>query len=177
MQNILLADKNIYLRNVQKEDALLLALWRNDAELQYLAGVQPVTDPVDLETEINSAVKSEKEAFVVVVRKADEKPIGYIRLNFWLGEKIVWLRMVIGKKEDWNKKYGGEALKLLLCWLFNKLNVHKVECETYAYNARALHFFEKAGFKREGIRRKGHFYDGEYHDVVMFGLLKEEYCG
>jgi len=170
---------NIYLRNVKVEDAATIVQWRNDFDLKYLAGVKPI-DQASLETEINFAINSEDEAFIMVVKKLNDEPIGYIRLNRMPSESfkdILWLRMVIGKKEECGKGYGGEALRLVLDWLFNELNIHKVECETFNYNVRAIHFFEKVGFKREGLRRKGHFYNGEYYDVIMFGLLKEEYIG
>ncbi len=165
---------NLYLRNVQPEDASPLLVWRSDPELGYLAGVQKI-DRAGIEAEINSALNSEKEAFIMIVKRADDEPIGYIRLNCWFEtEKIVWLRVVVGRKDLWNRGYGAEAIKLLLNWLFDKQGVHKVECETFVYNARALYFFEKIGFKPEGVRRSAHFYEGSYYDVVMFGLLRED---
>jgi RimJ/RimL family protein N-acetyltransferase len=45
----------------------------------------------------------------------------------------------------------------------------------FAFNPRAIHVYKKLGFKREGVRREVLFWDGEYHDVIVMGLLRREF--
>jgi len=41
-------------------------------------------------------------------------------------------------------------------------------------NLRALYFYERIGFKKEGIQEQGCFYDGSFRDLVMLRILKRE---
>ena len=34
---------------------------------------------------------------------------------------------------------------------------------------------EKTGYKKEGTLRKAHFVDGEFHDEIVYGCLKEDF--
>jgi RimJ/RimL family protein N-acetyltransferase len=44
-----------------------------------------------------------------------------------------------------------------------------------AFNTAALRCYEAVGFRREGVIRKQVFRAGSYHDVVVLGLLREEW--
>jgi UDP-4-amino-4,6-dideoxy-N-acetyl-beta-L-altrosamine N-acetyltransferase len=58
---------------------------------------------------------------------------------------------------------------------FGDLHLHKVCGQVLAVNERSLRFHESLGFRPEGVLRDQHF-DGErYHDIVCFGLLRDEW--
>ncbi len=59
------------------------------------------------------------------------------------------LGILIGEKDAWTKGYG-EALVLLLNWLFNHRRVHRVWVTVQSNNPRAMHVDAKVGFAREG---------------------------
>ncbi len=177
MHNPYLVGQSVYLRPVEIDDATQIQTWHNDPEIRKLAigGRLPYTKDGE-EEDIKNASKSDKAAYLMIVKKSDDKPIGFIRLDFWSPfHGIVWLSMIIGDKNSWRQGYGSDALRAVLRWLFHELNVHRVELETFATNERALKFFKKIGFKQEGVRRQAHFSEGRYHDVVLFSLLKEEF--
>jgi RimJ/RimL family protein N-acetyltransferase len=73
-----------------------------------------------------------------------------------------------------NKGYGQEAVRLLLAFGFEQLNLHRVFLKVYADNARAIHVYEKLGFQTEGRLRDELFRDGAYRDVLVMGLLAGE---
>jgi RimJ/RimL family protein N-acetyltransferase len=54
------------------------------------------------------------------------------------------------------------------------LGYHRLELEIYAFNERALAHAERAGFVREGVKRKAYFRHGDRVDAVMFALLRED---
>ena len=70
---------------------------------------------------------------------------------------------------------GTEAMSVLLDYGFNILNLHRVDLEVFAFNKRARKSYEKLGFKQEGIMRDKLFYDGEFHDAILMGVLKKEF--
>lgn len=60
-------------------------------------------------------------------------------------------------------------------WAFNYANVHKVEIGTVSYNERAIHLYEKLGFKPEGRKRHWVYMNRKYYDLVEYGLLEDEW--
>jgi len=99
--------------------------------------------------------------------------IGLHRINW--KDRHAELAIAIGKKEDWDKGYGTDATLTLLDFAFNRMNLHRIYLRVWDFNQRAIKSYEKCGFKKEGILREGHFEDGKYHDVIMMGILKEEF--
>ena len=177
MNNPFLISKNCYLRPVEINDALLIQTWHNDHELRRLGsgGGLPVTKEKE-EQDIKSSYSSKDEAYLMVIKKENNKAIGFIRINCLTRiSKDVWLRMIIGDKKAWGRGYASEALQSVLKWLFYELNIRRITLETYATNKRALKFFEKMGFKKEGVLREAHYADGKYYDIISYGLLKKEF--
>jgi RimJ/RimL family protein N-acetyltransferase len=177
MRNPYLIGNSVWLRPVEISDAQLIQKWHNDPELRKLAGApRLVSTLTDEEEDIKNASKSDDEVYLMIVKKEDDKSVGFIRLNGLSSfERRVWLRISIGNKASWGKGYGSDAMRYVLKWLFYEMNIHRVELETYSTNERALKFFEYIGFKREGIRREAHFANGRYYDIVCFGLLRGEF--
>jgi RimJ/RimL family protein N-acetyltransferase len=66
------------------------------------------------------------------------------------------------------------AVAVLLGYLFDELEFHRVECEVYGFNGRGAAFFDAAGFVREGVRRSAYHREGEWVDGIRFGLLADE---
>ncbi len=177
MHNPYLIGQRVYIRPVELDDAPLIRTWHNDPEIRKLAigGRLPYTQDFE-EEDIKNAIKSKEQAYLMIVKKVEDKAIGFIRINELRSfDRNVWLRMIIGDKNSWGQGYGSDALRCVLHWLFNELNVYRVEIEIFAFNERALKFFKKIGFKQEGIHRKAHFSEGQYHDIISLGLLREEF--
>jgi RimJ/RimL family protein N-acetyltransferase len=53
--------------------------------------------------------------------------------------------------------------------------MHRVAIGVVGFNEGALRFWERLGFRKEGMQRDGYYVDGCFHDFVMMSLLKEEY--
>jgi RimJ/RimL family protein N-acetyltransferase len=66
------------------------------------------------------------------------------------------------------------AAKLLVRHLVFDLDYHRVQLECYGFNERAIRHAERAGFAREGVRRKAYWRHGEWVDSVLFGLVRED---
>ncbi|NJC21624.1 RimJ/RimL family protein N-acetyltransferase [Arthrobacter pigmenti] len=54
---------------------------------------------------------------------------------------------------------------------FDVVGVHRIGLEVYAFNPRAQRVYEKCGFRMEGRRRDALYWDGEWIDAIMMGLL------
>ena len=70
---------------------------------------------------------------------------------------------------------GTDALRTLLMFLTDELGHHRVIIDPAVENERAMHVYEKVGFRRVGVmRRYERHRDGEWHDGLLMELLAEE---
>ncbi len=80
-------------------------------------------------------------------------------------------------KEHEGKGIMQKCLSAFIDFLFNKLGLNKLEIHFIVANKRSALVAEKAGFKVEGIIRQSYLMNGAYHDIVITGLLKNEWPG
>jgi RimJ/RimL family protein N-acetyltransferase len=66
------------------------------------------------------------------------------------------------------------AARQLVSHLFDELDYHRVQLECYGFNERAIRHAERAGFVKEGVKRKAYWRHGEWVDGVLFGLVRED---
>lgn len=72
--------------------------------------------------------------------------------------------------------FGTEATRLLIGHAFSTVGVHRVELEVYDHNHRARHVYEQVGFTAEGVRRDALLWEGQFHDVIVMGMLSSEWA-
>lgn len=71
----------------------------------------------------------------------------------------------------------GSVIELkLLDYAFNEAGLDKLNCEVLATNQPVIRLHEKFGFVREGVRRQNVIKNGERIDVVLLGILKDEWA-
>jgi len=71
---------------------------------------------------------------------------------------------------------GSDALRAVLSYLLDDLGHHRVIIDPAVGNERAVHVYEKLGFRRVGVmRRYERGADGEWHDGLLMELLAEEF--
>ena len=82
---------------------------------------------------------------------------------------------MIGDKSYWGKGYGREAINLLLQYAFQYRNQHKVWLRVNENNKRAINSYRACGFVEEGRQRSHVWSDGRYVDLILMGVLREEW--
>jgi len=73
------------------------------------------------------------------------------------------------------KGYATEALRILLRYGFWEQRYEKCNSACADVNAASIALHERAGFVREGVRRRVLFINGQYHDDILWGMTREEY--
>jgi ribosomal-protein-alanine N-acetyltransferase len=84
----------------------------------------------------------------------------------------VWFKI---HKDFWRKGYTTEALTKLLDFGFNDLKLHRIESGCAVENIASSKVLEKAGMKREGMKRKKLPIRGEWKDNYFYGILEEDF--
>lgn len=108
--------------------------------------------------------------------QVDGRAVGDIDL-FGIDERNRRATVGIGiwRADDRGNGYGYDALRTLVRWAFEHLNLHRIELSCDPENAPALRVYERCGFVVEGRRRKRHYELGAYHDELIMGLLRDEF--
>ncbi|CAL1712835.1 unnamed protein product [Somion occarium] len=78
-------------------------------------------------------------------------------------------------KSQWGKGYGSEILKFVVDYAFRGLALHRLSLGVFDNNNRATSLYKKVGFVEEGRIRKANWVDGEWRDVILMGILEDEW--
>jgi RimJ/RimL family protein N-acetyltransferase len=169
--------KRCYLSPLNPEDAQMYAAWLADMEVaQYLTVAYQIIG-VDQEREILEKFVRQGDHFAIVDGKTDEPIGGCGFLNLDHLNRTAEVGIFIGEKSCWNKGYGEEAIRLLLDYAFNILNLDNIMLNVYAYNTRAIRCYRKIGFKEIGRRRRARRIQGRSYDIIFMDILAEEFTG
>lgn len=108
-----------------------------------------------------------------VVARDDGRLVGDISLHVPAPEdRGGWVAIMMGER---GRGFGTDAMRLICRVGFETMNLHRIELDVVASNARAVHVYEKVGFRHEGRRRACYFWGGKYEDYLIMGLLRDEY--
>jgi len=112
---------------------------------------------------------------VIIATKADN-PIGWINRHGEMRTPDTWnVGIDICEDDMLNKGLGSEALGLWVDYLFTNSTVHPIGLDTWSFNPRMRYVAEKAGFISQSLQREVIKWDGQWRDLVHFGLLRHEW--
>ena len=72
------------------------------------------------------------------------------------------------------RRLADDAARLLQHHLIRELGFHRIELEIYGFNERAQRHAERAGFVREGVKRKAYARGDGWVDGVLYALVAED---
>jgi RimJ/RimL family protein N-acetyltransferase len=159
------------------EDAEQWAQWDNDLEVTLPLGDEAYTPfPLSKSEEVMAGIlRRQDHVFGVVDLETDELIGRGMLFDLDLVNRKAMLGIVIGAKAYWGQGYGQEAVRLLLEYAFSLLNLNSVMLGTFSFNRRAIHCYERVGFKEIGRRRQARIIGDRKHDVVLMDILAEEF--
>ena len=115
-------------------------------------------------------------AYTFIIQHAsNQKEMGLICLkmgNPKYNRAEVWFKLHV---DFWNHGYASEALKAILNFGFDKLQLHRIEAGCAVDNVGSIKVLEKAGFTREGRGRQVLPLKSGWSDNFEYGLLRSEH--
>ena len=157
--------------------AFLTELAAHEAVEPFLAAVSPWSED-ELATEIERS-QAEPERHGRLVLEAAEGD-GWAPAGAFAYEvanrrsRIAHLFGVMLHPDFRGRGLAEAATRLLVRHLVYDLDYHRVQLEVYGFNERGMRIFERAGFVREGARRRAYHRHGDWHDGVLFGIVRED---
>ena len=163
----------VILRPQREEDAEYFAHWYNDPEVMFECGFY---EPTTLEEELKRIHSPGSDSEWYTVTDLDGNIVGETGLlRMWPHWRCADMSIIIPNPAHQGKGYGGEATHLMLDRAFGYHNMNRVAIGVVGLNTPALAFYDKIGFKKEGIQEQGYYHNGAFSDFVMMRILRSEY--
>ncbi|WP_124727911.1 GNAT family N-acetyltransferase [Staphylospora marina] len=172
----LLEGTHVYLRPFNVEDAEIYFQLLFQAETRRLTGTQHSFTLEQIRRYAEAKGQDPTQVLLLIALKENDEVIGDIALqDIHPINRSANIRIMIASEKHQGKGYGTEAMKLMLEYGFGILNLHRIELNVFPFNPRAIHVYEKLGFKKEGVQREVLFYNHAWHDSVLMSMLAHEY--
>ncbi|RYP18800.1 hypothetical protein DL765_003735 [Monosporascus sp. GIB2] len=71
--------------------------------------------------------------------------------------------------------YGAEAIMWSLWYGFQMAGLHRMEIHATSFNFNSISWHKRLGFKEEGRLREHVWFNGGWHDDIVFGVLEHEW--
>lgn len=173
-----LSGERVELTAIRDADIETLISWDDDPEfLRNLHSGPAYPRPESAQREWWAERLKAKDAYHFAIRlKDDGRLIGTFHIEEieW-PHRAAWFSIGIGAPDARGKGYGREALALAIDFAFNDLNLHRLSLTVFDYNQAAIRLYKRLGFTHEGTFRQYLQRDGRRHDMLLFGLLADEW--
>ncbi|MEV7418170.1 GNAT family protein [Streptomyces sp. NPDC089919] len=112
---------------------------------------------------------------LAVVDKATGRVIGEAVLNEWDPDNASCSFRILFVPGTYGRGLGTEATRLIVGHGFERIGLHRISLEVYAFNPRARRAYEKAGFVAEGVLRDALRWEGEWVDATVMAVLAPDW--
>lgn len=171
-----LEGERIYLSPVNIEDAEKYVEWFCDFKTTDGIGHSSKLMSVEQEKEwIENSLKKSDYVFSIVNADKDELIGNCGIMDIDHKDRTAEVGIFIGEEKNRSNGFGTEALRLLLDYSFNYLNLNNIMLGVKSFNERAITCYKKVGFKEYGRRRESYFLNGKYYDDVEMDILAREF--
>ena len=157
------------------DDAANYTKWMNDKAVAGYFGQyhHVVSSKSDLKWIYEPGSDMQRYAMVllegdVLIGSISIHNIDHLNRNAFIG-------IFIGEEEHRGKGYGAEAIRLLLKYGFDTLNLHNIMLTVTTDNAAGIACYTKLGFREVGRLPEWVFKDGRYVDKIYMGILARDF--
>lgn len=173
-----LCTERLHLRQVKKSDTPEVLVFRSDDRIMlYLdrAKLQSVAEAEEFIAVMNKAIDENNGITWGICLKNADKLIGTIGLWRFIKQNH---RAEIGytlHPDFWGQGLMQEAMKAVIDYGFQKLNLHSIEANINPDNQASRRQLEKHGFVQEAHFKEDYYFQGKFLDSVIFSLLNPEH--
>lgn len=174
---VVCAKENIYLRLSTREDCKRFAEWEKDPAVTRFFTIDKDRSYEDVLGEYEGRIDDDTHVqFTICLRESDDM-VGRIHISRidTHYDSLDITRIYIADTGLRGKGYGKEALLCALDYAFLQRGCERVTLDFFTGNEIAASLYRKVGFVEEGVMRHGGKKDGEYVDLHLMSILRDEY--
>ncbi len=171
----MIAGEHVILRAFERDDAERCYRWINDPNIvRTLKSRYPIAFQNEMEWLDRAMHASVTDRHFAIERKDDRTHIGNASIHDieWVS-RVASFGLFIGEPSAWNRGFGSDAIRTLVRFAFDEMNLRKLRINVFDYNDRAKHVLEAQGFVQEGRLREEFYRDGTYHDIVTLSTFRD----
>lgn len=165
-----------------EKDPAIESRWTHDSDFMRMTDIQPAR-PMSAAMvkkryeKLEKEIEEEKNLYYFAIRaKDDDHLLGRAAVQGieWTNGNCL-IQVDIGSVQDRGKGFGTQAMQMLLRFVFAELNLFRATARVQEYNDAAIALMRRFGFVEEVRRRQALERDGRRWDLVVFGLLRDEW--
>ncbi len=176
MKKIIIETEQLLLRPIEIKDANALFNYRSDAIANKFQGFIPknLEDVYEFINKTTTEFNIIESWFQLVIEERNSNQIiGDIGVHF-IDEHQVELGITLAKIQQ-GKGFATEALKVLITYLIEKLNKHRITASIDPENTSSIKLFERLGFRKEAHFKESLLINGKWTDDLIYAILKKEW--
>ena len=170
-------DKTVAIRVMEKSDLPIVQTWRNSEKIRRYFREYREFSMVQKENWFEQMTKDNRFEMFVIIDCKTKETIGVSGLTYidWVNRHAD-VHFYIGKGEVWiDEEFAPKAIKIILDYGFNILDLNKLWAEVYEIDKLKLSFFKTIGFEIDANLREHYYYKGKYHTSHILSILKRHY--
>ena len=170
--------KRVRLRGIEPDDWTAFMRFAVDEE-RWGDLLQPPRSAESFRTwaKEQAVAKSDGDCFVLGIEAIDTGEIVGSIGSHHADPRAGWFEYgVIVGADHRGRGYATEAVVMLLRFMFAERRFHKCEARVFAHNEASLALQRRLGFTEEGRLRDHVFFDGRHHDLILMGMLADEFA-
>jgi [ribosomal protein S5]-alanine N-acetyltransferase len=178
-ETVVTRGKHIYLRTFMREDLRYLDEWCEDAHLDRMVGSEflQLYRAYEKDASFYDAVLNDPTQIVLMImpNKGPRTPVGLVRLmNIHQAEGYAGIETIVTDPQAIRRGYGVMASRLMAFYGVDTIALRRLEAKAYQYNPLSINTLKRNGFTQEGVLRQAAYRDGQYWDIMVFGILRDE---
>ena len=170
---VTLKGERIYLRALEPEDLELIYAIENDESVWEVSQTQTPYSRFLIKQYLENCHKDiyEVKQLRLVIVTNDNEAVGFVDLFDFdpKNDKVGLGVLVLGQARG--KKYGREALELLIKYVFTNLYVHQIYANVLEDNHISIKLFESLGFLKSGVKKDWILEGNQYKNEYLFHLI------
>lgn len=167
----MLKGEKIYLRQLEEEDVSTLILWENNSDNWRYSETEAPFSRSEIEQYIRTAslIRQNHQLRLIICLNDTDELIGTVDL-FSIDFKNLraGVGILIADRKNRQNGYAAEALYLMEQFAINNIKLDQLHCEIQADNEASIQLFEKAGYIKNGTKKKWFKLNNELIDAYFY---------
>jgi RimJ/RimL family protein N-acetyltransferase len=176
-RRFMIAGELIILRALESADLDRCYRWMNDPNIiRTLKSRYPIPFQQEAQWLEGAVSPSSDQRHFAIERKDSRTHIGNASIHGidWVSRTGAF-GLFIGDPSSWNRGFGKDAIRALLRFAFDEMNLRKLRINIFDYNERAKHVLGSLGFVEEGKLAQEFYREGQYHDIVILSVFSDTF--
>ncbi len=169
----------LLLRELRESDATAVAAGAGDRRVARFLIQVPSPYPMELARRwvrhrIEWWERGRGVTFAVTLRDEPDMLLGTVSLRRYARDRRAELGYWLAAPA-WGHGFATEAAQAAIDFGFRDLGLHRIYAQVLAGNRASLNVLDKLGMVNEGVKRQHVHKANRLHDVVLYGLLRDEW--